>query len=108
MFSFSAYAGSLASASLCTHGQILGGLAAGLVIFLHGILLIFFIYPIWEEMKKIKAIKIAISGIGPVACGLILASAVSMVQKSGLGTDNILIMTVPFIILGTVLTGIFI
>lgn len=108
MFSFFAYAGSLASASLCTHGQILGGLAAGLVIFLPGILLIFFIYPIWEEMKKIKAIKIAISGIGPVACGLILASAVSMVQKSGLGTDNILIMTVPFIILGTVLTGIFI
>ncbi|MGF0040330.1 chromate efflux transporter [Peptoniphilaceae bacterium SGI.131] len=119
MFSFSAYAGSLASASLGTLGQILGGLAAGLAIFLPGILLIFFIYPIWEEMKNIKAIKIAISGIGPVACGLILASAVSMVQKSGLGTDNILIMTVtlillltkkipvPFIVLGTVLTGTF-
>lgn len=119
MFSFSAYAGSFASASLGTLGQILGGLAAGLAIFLPGILLIFFIYPIWEEMKNIKAIKIAISGIGPVACGLILASAISMIQKSGLGTDNILIMTVtfillmtkkipvPFIVLGTVLTGIF-
>lgn len=120
MFSFSAYAGGMAARSLGTIGQLLGAIASGIGIFLPGVLLIFFVYPVWEDLKKIRAIKISISGIAPVACGLILASAIGIIQKSGLHIDNILVMIAttlilftkkipaPLIVLATILLGIFI
>lgn len=101
MFSFSAYAGGMASRDLGTFGHLMGAMVSGLGIFLPGILLIFFVYPIWEDLKKMRAIKISISGISPVACGLILASAISMVQKSGLTWDNMAVMLVTILILLT-------
>ena len=101
MFSFSAYAGGMASRDLGTFGQLMGAMVSGLGIFLPGILLIFFVYPIWEDLKKMRAIKISISGISPVACGLILASAIGMVQKSGLTWDNMAVMLVTILILLT-------
>ena len=101
MFSFSAYAGGMAARDLGFLGQLLGAIVSGMGIFLPGILLIFFVYPIWEELKQMRAIKISISGIAPVACGLILASAIGMIQKSGLAWDNLLVMVVTLIPLST-------
>ena len=41
-------------------------------IFLPGLLLIYFIYPIWENLKKIKGIKVSLNGVTAVAGGLIV------------------------------------
>ncbi|HAS74710.1 MAG TPA: chromate transporter, partial [Clostridiales bacterium UBA8960] len=89
----------------------------GVGIFLPGLLLIYFVYPVWENMKKIKAIKVSLKGINAVAGGLIAVSAVVLMQKSGLSVENILVtlstivllrfkkIPVPLIVLGVLIAG---
>lgn len=91
MFSFSAYAGGMAARGGSVLNQVLGALAGGIGIFLPGLLLIYFIYPIWENLKKIKGIKVSLKGINAVAGGLISVAAVILMQKSGLVIDNIIV-----------------
>jgi len=101
MFSFSAYAGGMAARGGSTLTQVLGAIAGGIGIFLPGILLIYFVYPIWESLKKIKGIKISLKGITAVAGGLITASALILMQKSGFVLDNIVVVLVTSILLLT-------
>lgn len=101
MFSFSAYAGGMAAKGKGVIYQIIGALIGGIGIFLPGVLLIFFIYPIWEELKKIRGIKISLSGITAVAGGLITASAITLLQKNGLSIANILVVIGTIILLST-------
>ncbi|PKM49987.1 MAG: chromate transporter [Firmicutes bacterium HGW-Firmicutes-7] len=100
MFSFSAYAGGMAARGGSSLIQVLGAVAGGIGIFLPGLLLIFFIYPIWENLKKIKGIKASLKGINAVAGGLIAVAAVILMQKSGFAIDNIIItfMTMVFLL----------
>ena len=117
MFSFSAYAGGMAARGQSTIYQILGAAAGGIGIFLPGLLLIYFIYPIWENLKQIKGIKMSLKGITAVAGGLISVTAVILMQKSGFAFDNVIIMLItvlllftkkvpaPFIVVFTLLAG---
>jgi chromate transporter len=101
MFSFSAYAGGMAARGVNVLYQILGSVLGGIGIFLPGLLLIYFIYPIWENMKKIKGIKVSLKGINAVAGGLIAISAVILMQKSGFTVDNLLVTTITAALLLT-------
>lgn len=101
MFSFSAYAGGMAARGASITYQILGAISGGIGIFLPGLLLIYFIYPIWENLKEIKAIKISLKGINAVAGGLITASAIVLMQKNGLLIDNLLVCIITIIFLYT-------
>ena len=101
MFSFSAYAGGMAARGGSTLTQILGAIAGGIGIFLPGLLLIFFIYPIWENLKKIKGIKVSLKGINAVAGGLIAIAAIILMQKSGFGIDNIIVTILTIVLLMT-------
>jgi chromate transporter len=117
MFSFSAYAGGMATRSGSASYQILGAILSAIGIFLPGLLLIFFVYPVWEKLKTIKGIKISLKGITAVACGLIVAAAIVMFQKNGLEFSYIfvsfltaaLLMTkkipAPFIVVGSLVLG---
>ncbi len=91
MFSFSAFAGGLAASGQNTLHQVFGALLSAVGIFLPGLLLIFFVYPIWEKLKEIKALRIAIQGINAVAGGLISASALILMQKSGLSPEHLVV-----------------
>jgi chromate transporter len=101
MFSFSAYAGGMAARGDSAATQVLGAMAGGIGIFLPGLLLIYFIYPIWENLKKIKGIKVSLKGINAVAGGLITVAAVILMQKSGFILDNIAITLITIILLLT-------
>ena len=101
MFSFSAYAGGMASRDGGTLVQILGALAGGVGIFLPGTLLIFFVFPIWENLKSVKAIKISLKGINAVAGGLIAAAAIILMQKSGFYLDNLIVTGATLLLLLT-------
>lgn len=101
MFSFSAYAGGMAARGSSTLVQVLGSIAGGIGIFLPGLLLIYFIYPIWENLKKIKGIKVSLKGINAVAGGLIAVSAIILMQKSGFMIDNIIITITTVVLLLT-------
>lgn len=101
MFSFSAYAGGMASRGGSALTQVLGAIAGGVSIFLPGLLLIYFIYPIWENLKKIKGIKVSLKGITAVAGGLITIAAVILMQNSGFFIDNIIVMFLTIALLLT-------
>ncbi len=120
MFSFSAYAGGLSARGQSALFQVLGSVAGGVGIFLPGLLLIYFVFPIWENMKKIKGIKVSLKGINAVAGGLISVSAIILMQKSGFTPINLGItaltalllwskkLPAPLIVILTILLGILI
>lgn len=101
MFSFAAYAGGIASSNLGVFQQLMGAMAGGIAIFLPGLLLIYFIYPVWENIKKIKAIKISLKGINAVAGGMITSAAIILMQQSGINYENIAVTIFTIIILYT-------
>ena len=117
MFSFSAYAGAMAARNGGVLTQILGGVVSGIAIFLPGLLLIYFVYPIWENIKGIKGIKVSLRGITAAAGGLIAAAAVLLMQKSGFALDNIVVVLLttlmllqkkipaPIIVIGAIAAG---
>jgi chromate transporter len=101
MFSFSAYAGGMAARGGSVLYQVMGAVAGGIGIFLPGTLLIYFIYPVWENLKKIKGIKVSLKGITAVAGGLIITAAVILMQKSGFIIDNIIVVLITMALLFT-------
>lgn len=117
MFSFAAYAGAMAMRGDSIFTQILGGIIGGVGIFLPGVLLIYFVYPIWENIKNIKGIKTLLKGIIPVAGGMILSTGVSLFISNGFSIENILIsiatcilliskkLSPPLIVLGVLILG---
>jgi chromate transporter len=101
MFSFSAYAGGMAARGSGVFFQVMGSLIGAIGIFLPGLLLIYFIYPVWENLKKIKGIKISLKGINAVAGGLIAISAIILMQKSGFAVDNLLVTLMTLLLLAS-------
>lgn len=101
MFSFSAYAGGMAVQNPTVLTQILGALAGGIGIFLPGVLLIYFVYPMWERLKLVKGFRVALKGVTAVAGGLIAVAAVILTQQSGATWDNLLVTMVTLVLLYT-------
>ena len=101
MFSFSAYAGGMAARGGSTLFQLAGALAGGIGIFLPGVLLIFFVYPVWENLKQMRGIKVSLKGVNAVAAGFIAAAAITLMQKSGFAWDNIIVTALSILILWT-------
>ncbi|WP_163193078.1 chromate efflux transporter [Clostridium thermarum] len=101
MFSFSAYAGGMASRGGSVLHQIMGAIAGGIGIFLPGILLIYFVYPVWENLKQITGIKVSLKGITAVAGGLIITAALILMQKNGFVIDNFIVMIITTALLFT-------
>ena len=101
MFSFAAYAGGMAAREGSALLQIGGALAGGIGIFLPGLLLIYFIYPVWENLKEVRAIRISLRGINAVAGGLIAIAAVILMQASGFYSENIIAVVLSVLLLAT-------
>ncbi|MDF1617184.1 chromate efflux transporter [Petrocella sp. FN5] len=101
MFSFSAYAGGMAARVGGPMIQILGAIASGIGIFLPGLLLIYFVYPVWENLKKIKGVKVSIKGINAVAGGMIGVAAIVLMQQSGFSLENIIVTFLTVLLLLT-------
>lgn len=91
MFSFSGYAGGLAARGEGPGFQILGAAVSGIGIFLPGLLLIFFVYPIWENIKQIKGIQVSLLGVNAVAGGMVAGMGIVLFQMNGLSMVNIMV-----------------
>ncbi|MFO7781995.1 MAG: chromate efflux transporter [Spirochaetia bacterium] len=92
MFSFAAYAGGMASRDAGTTMQILGAAIGGIAIFLPGILLIYFVYPVWEGLKQIRGVRRAIKGVNATAGGLIAVSIIVLGLSVGITPVNVSVM----------------
>lgn len=83
MFSFSAYVGGQAMEGSGVIAQIRGAWMSAVALFLPGLLLIFFVYPIWEGLRDAPGIRAALSGMVPVAAGLIGSAGILMLNQIG-------------------------
>lgn len=99
MFSFSAYAGGLASSELGVFGQTMGALMSVTAIFLPAVLLMFFIFPLWEELKAMPNIKLLLKGVVAVAIGLIASTGVIMAQNMPWRIDMLVVLILTVIVI---------
>jgi chromate transporter len=90
-----------------------------IAIFLPGILLIFFVYPIWNQIIVFSPVKNAIEGINATSAGLVIASAYLLFQPVEVNQMNMLILLgtlflllttkipSPIVVLLCILAGVF-
>lgn len=100
-FSFTSYVGALSMKTFGfgLTGQILGGFVAVMGINLPGLILVLFIVPFWEDLKKISRIKYSMVGINAVSVGFIIAAFMLLVQPMGLNLMAIGVMVCTFLVL---------
>lgn len=74
LFSFAAF---VSARSFAESGfSFFAGLLGGLSIFLPGVLLVFFIFPLWQSMRALPHMKHFLKGVGITAASLILMTAI--------------------------------
>jgi chromate transporter len=120
-FSFTSFLGgiTLGNKGYGISGQIIGSIVAVIGVNTPGLILILFIVPFWEDLKKITRIKNSLSGINAVAVGFMATAFILLVKPFGgnwlayglmAGTFALLHFTkikTPVIIVIGVLLGIF-
>lgn len=100
-FSFTSYLGALSmkQGGYGVNGQILGGFLGVLGINLPGLILILFIVPFWDDLKKITLIKHSLAGINAVSVGFIIAAFFLLAQPISFAWLPILLIVTTFLIL---------
>jgi len=100
-FSFTSYLGALSMRNFGYGfwGQILGGLIGVIGINLPGLILVLFIVPFWDDLKKISRIRHSLSGINAVSVGFIIAAFILLLIPMGFNWLFLLIMVVTFLLL---------
>jgi len=88
-FSLAAYAGGLAMSKEGNMKQLLGCFIGAFAIFLPSALLVFFFYPVWENIKKYALIYRSLEGINAAAVGLMVASAIYLSRDLSLFHFNV-------------------
>ncbi len=99
MFSFSAYAGGLAAVNEPTYMQVLAALISVTGIFLPAVLLIFFVIPIWDQIKENQGMRVALQGVIAVAIGVIAATGFSMFQAVPFTWDRMLVLVAVIVLM---------
>lgn len=100
-FSFTSYLGALSMKNFGygMWGQILGGLIGVIGINLPGLILVLFIVPFWDDLKKISRIRHSLSGINAVSVGFIIAAFILLLIPMGFNWLFLGIMFATFLIL---------
>lgn len=100
-FSFTSFLGSvtLGNKGYSIGLQILGSVIAVIGINLPGLILILFIVPFWEDLKKITRIKNSLSGISAVAVGFMATALIYLAAPFGLNWMAYCIMAGTFLLL---------
>jgi chromate transporter len=85
-FSFTSFIGSisLGNKGYSISAQIIGSIVAVIGINLPGLILILFIVPFWEDLKKIARIRNSLSGISAVAVGFMATALILLIRPFGL------------------------
>lgn len=100
-FSFTSFLGGMAlgSKGYGMWGEALGSVIAVIGINLPGLILILFIVPFWNDLKKITRIKNSLSGINAVAVGFMATAFILMVRPFYDNWLAYVIMTAAFLLL---------
>ena len=100
-FSFTSFLGgiSMGNKGGSLIGQVAGSVVAVIGINSPGLILILFIVPFWNDLKKITRIKNSLSGINAVAVGFMATALILLVRPFGLDLLSYVIMAVTFLLL---------
>lgn len=100
-FSFTSFVGAitLKNFGYGVTGQIVGSLVAVLGINLPGVILILFIVPFWNDLKKITRIRNSLSGINAVSVGFLGAAFFLLLQQVGFEFLSLFIVISTFLLL---------
>ncbi|WP_276362669.1 chromate efflux transporter [Daejeonella sp. H1SJ63] len=100
-FSFTSFVGgmTLKNAGYSVYGQILGAVIAVVGINLPGLILILFIVPFWNELKKITRIKKSLSGINAVSVGFMGAAFILLLKPVGIDLFSASLIVITFLLL---------
>jgi len=92
VFTFASYIGALSMRSYGFWGEIAGGFIGSFGVFLPGTILIFFIAPIWKNIKQYRVVKASFEGINAGNAGIILATALTLAWPMQTGAmDHVLL-----------------
>lgn len=91
LFSFAAFVSARALDG--SSYALLGGVIGGLAIFLPGILLVFFIFPLWRDMRQHRLMKDFLKGVTLTVAALITMTAISQVLALDAGFSQYLVVT---------------
>jgi chromate transporter len=80
VFSIGTFTGGLALSGGNKANQLWGCFLATVALFLPSTLLLFFLYPIWNYIKKYAVVYRALEGINAVVVGIMIASALYIIQ----------------------------
>lgn len=100
-FSFTSFVGSISMGNKggSVIAQVAGSIVAVIGINLPGLILILFIVPFWDDLKKITRIKNSLSGINAVAVGFMATALILLMRPLGLNWMAYFIMTATFLLL---------
>ena len=100
-FSFTSFLGGITMGNKGSgiFGQVIGSLVAVIGINAPGLILILFIVPFWNDLKKITRIKNSLSGINAVAVGFMATALILLTRPFGLDWMAYLIMICVFLLL---------
>ncbi|MBW4891326.1 chromate efflux transporter [Mucilaginibacter sp. HMF5004] len=100
-FSFTSFLGGLAMGNNGSgfYGTIIGSVVAVIGINLPGLILILFIVPFWNDLRKITSIKNSLSGINAVAVGFMATALILLTQPLGINVLSYVIVIVTFLLL---------
>ncbi len=84
IFTIASYTGATSMQEFGVLGQIFGSFSSTVGIFLPGSLLIFFVYPIWKQIKSHPLVVKALPGVIAASCGLVIAAGYLMFLPVGL------------------------
>lgn len=100
-FSFTSFVGAmtLKNAGYSIYGQVLGSVIAVVGINLPGLILVLFIVPFWNDLKKITRIKNSLSGINAVSVGFMGAAFILLIQPLGISITSVSMIVITFLLL---------
>lgn len=100
-FSFASFLGALSMKRFGYDlaGQVFGGAIGAIGINLPGLILILFIVPFWNDLKKITRIRGSLSGVNAVSVGFVIAAFFMLLAPMKIDIMSVALMVCTFILL---------
>jgi chromate transporter len=99
VFSICAYIGGMSMSSYGWQAQILGSAIAAVGVFLPSLLLLFFFFPIYQNLKQYTVIYRALEGIHAVIVGIMWASGYILFRSVDFEWTNLVVIVITFSLL---------
>ncbi|MBP6455284.1 MAG: chromate efflux transporter [Chitinophagaceae bacterium] len=99
VFSICSYVGGLSMSSFGFGAQLAGSFVALIGVFLPSTLLLFFFFPIYQNLKQYPIIFCALEGLNSVVAGILWASAFILFRSLGFNFEGAMIILGTFLLL---------